>query len=75
MKGSEPVAILDKSKMDVLERVAQNAGTTGENLIKEIFKKVLDALEEAHMANDPVHGSFATNVFPLIPKPKKSVPD
>lgn len=66
--------VLSSKEMDVLERVAQNAGTSGESLLKQILSRVLDSLENAQMATDPVHGSPASNVFPIRPNVKR-VPD
>lgn len=47
--------------MDVLERVANNAGFTGEELVRETLKRVLDLLEEAQKASESPPG----NVFRL----------
>ncbi len=75
MKVVEPEVELSSRDMAILDRVGRNAGTTGENLLRDIFKKVIGALEDAQKATDPVHGSPASNVFPIRPEVKKRVPD
>lgn len=47
MNFLEPAVLLDQQQMDVLERVANNAGITGEELVRETLKRVLDSLEQA----------------------------
>ena len=46
MNFPEPAVLLDQQQMDVLERVANNAGITGEELVRETLKRVLDSLEQ-----------------------------
>lgn len=47
MNFREPAVLLDQQQMDVLERVANNAGITGEELVRATLKRVLDSLEQA----------------------------
>ncbi|MEO8641880.1 hypothetical protein [Pseudomonas sp.] len=61
MNLPEPAVILEQHQMDVLERVANNAGFTGEELVRETLKRVLDLLEEAQKASESPPG----NVFRL----------
>lgn len=61
MNLPEPAVLLDQHQMDVLERVANNAGFTGEELVREAIKRVMDSLEDAKKAGD----SPPTNVFRL----------
>lgn len=75
MKVVEPEVELSSKDMAILDRVAENAGTTGEALIRDIFKRLIGALEEAQSAHDPIHGSPASNVFPIRPDAKKRVPN
>ncbi|WP_426113526.1 hypothetical protein [Pseudomonas sp. DSP3-2-2] len=75
MNVVKPEVELSSKDMAILDRVGRNAGTTGESLLRDIFKKVIGALEDAQKATDPVHGSPAANVFPIRPEAKKWVPD
>ncbi|QVW25337.1 hypothetical protein KJF94_07120 [Pseudomonas hormoni] len=61
MNFLEPAVLLDQQQMDVLERVANNAGITGEELVRQTLKRVLDSLEQAEKANR----SPPSNVFRL----------
>lgn len=61
MNFPEPAVLLDQQQMDVLERVANNAGITGEELVRETLKRVLDSLEQAQKVNRSPPG----NVFRL----------
>ncbi|CAI8819249.1 CopG family transcriptional regulator [Pseudomonas sp. IT-P100] len=61
MNFLEPAVLLDQQQMDVLERVANNAGITGEELVRETLKRVLDSLEQAQKVNRSPPG----NVFRL----------
>ena len=61
MNFLEPAVLLDQQQMDVLERVANNAGITGEELVRETLKRVLDSLEQAQK----VSRSPPNNVFRL----------
>lgn len=61
MNFPEPAVLLDQQQMDVLERVANNAGITGEELVRETLKRVLDSLEQAQKVNRSPSG----NVFRL----------
>ncbi|MEO8640937.1 hypothetical protein [Pseudomonas sp.] len=61
MNFLEPAVLLDQRQMDVLERVANNAGITGEELVRETLKRVLDSLEQAQK----VSRSPPSNVFRL----------
>lgn len=61
MNLPEPAVLLDQHQMDVLERVANNAGITGEELVREAIKRVMDSLEGAKKASD----SPPANVFRL----------
>ena len=61
MNFLEPAVLLDQQQMDVLERVANNAGITGEELVRETLKRVLDSLEQAQKVNR----SPPSNVFRL----------
>ena len=61
MNLPEPAVLLDQQQMDVLERVANNAGITGEELVRETLKRVLDSLEHAQKVGRSPPG----NVFRL----------
>jgi hypothetical protein len=61
MNFLEPAVLLDQQQMDVLERVANNAGITGEELVRETLKRVLDSLEQAEKPSR----SPPSNVFRL----------
>lgn len=61
MNFLEPAVLLDQQQMDVLERVANNAGITGEELVRETLKRVLDSLEQTQKVNRSPPG----NVFRL----------
>jgi len=61
MNFLEPAVLLDQQQMDVLERVANNAGITGEELVRETLKRVLDSLEQAQKVSRSPPG----NVFRL----------
>jgi hypothetical protein len=61
MNFLEPAVLLDQQQMDVLERVANNAGITGEELVRETLKRVLDSLEQVQK----VSHSPPSNVFQL----------
>lgn len=61
MNLPEPAVLLDQDQMDVLDRVAKNAGFTGEELVREALKRVMDSLESAKNAGD----SAPSNVFRL----------
>ena len=58
MNFLEPAVLLDQQQMDVLERVANNAGITGEELVRETLKRVLDSLEQAARRQATCFGSF-----------------
>ena len=62
MKIPEQVVTLDQQQMDAFDRMAMKVGSTGPELVRQALSKILVALEEAHKANDPVHGSFATSI-------------
>ena len=61
MNLPEPAVILDQHQMDVLERIANSAGFTGEELVRETLKRVMDSLEDAKKAGE----SQPSNVFRL----------
>jgi len=81
MKFPEPAVFLDQHQMDVVERVANAVGHTGEELVRAAIKRVMDSLEDAQRAAElspelgastlqAVHGSTAppSNVFHLSPR-------
>jgi hypothetical protein len=47
MNFPEPAVHVDQKQMDVLERIANDAGFTGEELARATLKRVLDLLESA----------------------------
>lgn len=57
MNFLEPAVLLDQQQMDVLERVANNAGITGEELVRETLKRVLDSLEQAQKVSRSPQGN------------------
>jgi len=61
MNLPEPAVLLDQKQMDVFERVANNAGFTGEELVREALKRVMDSLEDSKSAGE----SPPSNVFRL----------
>ena len=48
--------------MTAVELFAQKAGTTADDFIRDVFKRVMDSMEGAQAACDPLHGSFATAI-------------
>lgn len=64
MKIPEQAVTLDQQQMDAFDRMAMKVGSTGPELVRRALSKIIAALEEAHKANDPVHGSFATSAPP-----------
>ena len=62
MKIPENVVTLDQQQMDAFDRMAMKIGSTGPELVRRALSKILVALEDAHKANDPVHGSFAISI-------------
>lgn len=61
MNLPEPAVLLDQHQMDVLERIANSAGFTGEELVRETLRRVMDSLEAAKKAGE----SPPSNVFRL----------
>jgi hypothetical protein len=62
MKIPEQAVTLDQQQMDAFDRMAMKVGSTGPELVRRALSKIIAALEEAHKANDPVHGSVATSL-------------
>lgn len=52
MNIPEPAVHLDQQQMDVFERLATASGFTGEELIREVLKRVMDSLESAQKIVD-----------------------
>ncbi|PVZ56536.1 hypothetical protein C9422_18610 [Pseudomonas sp. B1(2018)] len=52
MNLPEPAVHLDQQQMDVFERIANDAGFTGEELARAALKRVLDLLESAQKAGE-----------------------
>ncbi|WP_397448159.1 hypothetical protein [Pseudomonas sp. NA-150] len=55
MKFQEPAVLVDQEQMEVLERVANNAGYTGDDLVREVLRRVMDSLEQAQKAGELAH--------------------
>lgn len=62
MKTPEHEVTLDQQQMDAFDRMAMKVGSTGPELVRRALSKILGALEDAHRASDPVHGSFASSI-------------